>query len=117
MEIRVLDKHYEVIQRIRSTGSLNVYVARDCNLSEGDLCTVACVRDEALIRDLIPVTTVNNTSRSFKDLWESFIADGRYYIVLRYVEGEHFSEAVKQQNWSLEERLLLVKNLFSGFLR
>ncbi|MCC8151032.1 MAG: hypothetical protein LIO96_06160 [Lachnospiraceae bacterium] len=116
MEIRVLDKHYEVIQRIRSTGSLNVYVARDCNLSEGDLCTVACVRDEALIRDLIPVTTVNNTSRSFKDLRESFIADGRYYIVLRYVEGEHFSEAVKKHDWNLEERLLLVKNLFFRIL-
>lgn len=116
MEIKVLDKHYEVIQRIRSTGFLNVYTARDMNRSEDDLCTVACVRDEALIRELIPVTSAGNTSRAFRDLRDSFMADGKYYIVFRYVEGEHFSEAVKRHGWNLEERLLLVKNLFFQIL-
>ncbi|MCC8030064.1 MAG: hypothetical protein LIO75_09800 [Lachnospiraceae bacterium] len=116
MEIRVLDKHYEVIHRIRSAGSLNVYTARDLNRTEDNLCTVVCVRDEALIRELIPVTTVSGTSRSFKDLRDSFIADGKYYIVFRHVEGESYAEAVKRHTWNLEERLLLVKNLFFRIL-
>lgn len=116
MIIKFLDKQYEVVQKIKSTGFLELYVARDLNGPGQKVYTVACIRDRELIRKLIPITTKKNTSLSFKDLHDSFNADGKYYIIFNYARGQTLQQAMQENNYNLNERLLLMKNIFNQIL-
>lgn len=116
MLIKFLDKRYEVIQKIKATDALELYVAKDLTDAEQKNYTVACIKDHELARKLILVTTKRNTSLAFKDLHESFNADGNYYIVFSYAQGETLQRAQRSNTYNLEERLALMKNIFGQIL-
>ena len=104
MVIKFQDKQYELISKIKTMGSGNIelYAACDATKREGARYTVACVNDMELARKLVPVTTKNNTSCTFKDLYDSFNADGR-----------SLQQAMDKGNYRLQERLLLMKNIYA----
>lgn len=116
MLIKFLDKRYEAVQKIKDADTLTLYVAKDMNDPGQKLYTVACIRDQELARKLIMVTTKRNTSLAFKDLHESFNADGKYYIVFQYAQGETLQRALYANTYNLKERLLLMKNIFGQIL-
>ncbi len=115
MVIKFQDKQYELISKIKTMGSGNIelYAACDATKREGARYTVACVNDMELARKLVPVTTKNNTSCMFKDLYDSFNADGRYYIVFSHADGRSLQQAMDKGNYRLQERLLLMKNIYA----
>ncbi len=115
MVIKCQDKQYELISKIKTMGSGNIelYAACDATKRESARYTVACVNDMELARKLVPVTTKNNTSCTFKDLHDSFNADGRYYIVFRHADGKSLQQAMDRGNYHLQERLLLMKNIYA----
>lgn len=115
MVIKFQDKQYELISKIKTMGSGNIelYAACDATKREGARYTIACVNDMELARKLVPVTTKNNTSYTFKDLHDSFNADGRYYIVFSHADGRSLQQAMDKGNYSLQERLLLIKNIYA----
>lgn len=113
MVIKFPDKRYEVIQNIKSTGTLQLYIARDLNAPGQKSYTVACFSDSGLIKKLIPVTTRKNTSIAFKDLHDCFNAEGKYYIVFEYARGKTLQQALQENDYNLQERLLLMKNIFA----
>lgn len=113
MLIKFPDKRYEVIQKIKETGILQLYIARDLNAPRQELYTVACVSDSELIKRLILVTTRKNTSIAFKDLHDCFNAEGKYYIVFEYAQGNTLQQALQKNEYNLQERLLLMKNIFA----
>ena len=115
MVIKFQDKQYEMISKIKTMGSGNIelYAACDATKREGARYTVACVNDMELARKLVPVTTKNNTSCTFKDLYDSFNADGRYYIVFSHADGRSLQQAMDKGNYRLQERLLLMKNIYA----
>lgn len=115
MVIKFQDKQYELISKIKTMGSGNIelYAACDATKREGARYTVACVNDMELARKLVPVTTKNNTSCTFKDLYDSFNADGRYYIVFSHADGRSLQQAMDKGNYRLQERLLLMKNIYA----
>lgn len=95
------------------SGNIELYAACDATKREGARYTIACVNDMELARKLVPVTTKNNTSYTFKDLHDSFNADGRYYIVFSHADGRSLQQAMDKGNYSLQERLLLIKNIYA----
>ena len=105
MLIKFLDKRYEVIQKRKAADALDLYVAKDLEDAGQKAYTVVCVKDWELARKLILVTTKKNTSIAFKDLQESFNADGKYYIVFQYAEGETLQKTLQEQERSLKELL------------
>ncbi len=113
MLIKFPDKRYEVIQKIKSTGTLQLYIARDLNSPGLEVYTIACVSDSELIKRLILVTTRKNTSIAFKDLHDCFNAEGKYYIVFEYAQGKTLQQALAENDYNLQERLLLMKNIFA----
>lgn len=113
MLIKNLDRCYEVIQKQKSTGILELYTARNLEETSQNIYTVICVKDRELARKLVPVTTKKNTSISFQDLRDSFNIEGKYYIVFRYAQGEPLQQALLANEYSLPERLLILKNIFS----
>ncbi len=113
MLIKFPEKRYEVIQNIKSTGTLQLYIARDLNAPGQEVYTIACVSDSELIKRLILVTTRKNTSIAFKDLHDCFNADGKYYIVFEYARGKTLQQALQENDYNLQERLLLMKNIFA----
>lgn len=115
MVIKFQDKQYELISKIKTMGSGNIelFAACDAAKREGARYTIACVNDMELARKLVPVTTKNNTSCTFKDLHDSFNADGRYYIVFSHADGRSLQQAMDKGNYSLQERLLLIKNIYA----
>lgn len=112
MLIKFLDKRYEVVQKIKATDTLDLYVAEDLTDAEQKNYTVACIKDQELARKLILVTTKRNTSLAFKDLHESFNTDGKYYIVFHYAQGETLQRVMRENSYNLKERLMLMKNIF-----
>lgn len=115
MVIKYQNKQYELISKIKSTGSgaIDLYTACDV-LGKGDeRYLTACVNDLELARKLVPVTTKANINYSFKDLFASFNADGRYYIIFSYADGKTLWQAMENGNYNLQERLLLMKNIFA----
>ena len=115
MVIKFQDKQYELISKIKTMGygNIELYAACDATKREGARYTVACVNDMELARKLVPVTTKNNTSCTFKDLYDSFNADGRYYIVFSHADGRSLQQAMDKGNYRLQERLLLMKNIYA----
>lgn len=115
MVIKFQDKQYELISKIKTTGSGNIelYAACDTTKREGTRYTIACVNDMELARKLVPVTTKNNINCTFKDLHDSFNADGRYYIVFSHADGRSLQQVMDKGNYSLQERLLLIKNIYA----
>lgn len=113
MLIKNLDRRYEVLEKQKNTGALELYIARDLDDPAQTPYRVVCVKDRELARKLVPVTTKKNTSISFQDLKDSFNLEGKYYIVFRYAEGETLQQALLARSYSLQERLLLLKNIFS----
>lgn len=113
MLIKFPDKRYEVIQKIKETGTLQLYIARDLNAPGQEVYTIACVSDSELIKKLILVTTRKNTSIAFQDLHDCFNAEGKYYIVFEYVQGNTLQQALLKNDYHLQERLLLMKNIFA----
>lgn len=113
MLIKFPDKRYEVIQNIKATGTLQLYIARDLNAPGQEIYTIACVSDSELIKKLILVTTKKNTSIAFKDLHDCFNSDGKYYIVFEYARGKTLQQALQENDYNLQERLLLMKNIFA----
>lgn len=115
MVIKFQDKQYELISKIKTTGSGNIelYAACDTAKREGTRYTIACVNDMELARKLVPVTTKNNINCTFKDLHDSFNADGRYYIVFSHADGRSLQQVMDKGNYSLQERLLLIKNIYA----
>ncbi len=113
MLIKFPEKRYEVIHNIKSTGTLQLYIARDLNAPGQEVYTIACVSDSELIKRLILVTTRKNTSIAFKDLHDCFNADGKYYIVFEYARGKTLQQALQENDYNLQERLLLMKNIFA----
>lgn len=113
MVIRFHNRQYEMISKIKTTGSgaIELYAASDAG-GEGVKYTIACVNDMELARKLVPVTTKANISYSFKDLHESFNADGRYYVVFSHADGRTLQQVIEKGNCNLQERLLLQKNIF-----
>lgn len=95
------------------SGNIELFAACDAAKREGARYTIACVNDMELARKLVPVTTKNNTSCTFKDLHDSFNADGRYYIVFSHADGRSLQQAMDKGNYSLQERLLLIKNIYA----
>lgn len=116
MLIKYLDRRYEVVQKLKTTEVLDLYVAKDVSDVKQTAYTLACIRDSELARKLILVTTKKNTSLSFKDLHESFNMEGRYYIVFRYTEGKTLKEGLEENIYNLKERLLLFKNLLGQII-
>lgn len=116
MLIQYLNKRYEVIQKMKTTDVLDLYLAKDLSDDAQNLCTVVCVSDREVARKLILVTTKKNTSMAFKDLQESFNIEGKYYVVFRYAKGETLQQALRDHTNSLKERLLLMKNIFGQLL-
>ena len=116
MLIKCLDKRYEVIQKRKAADALDLYVAKDLEDAGQKAYTVVCVKDWELARKLILVTTKKNTSIAFKDLQESFNADGKYYIVFQYAEGETLQKTLQEQERSLKERLTLMKNILEQII-
>ncbi len=114
MVIKFQSRQYELISKIKTTGSgaIELYTASD-DVAEGTKYTIACVNDLELARKLVPVTTKANTNFSFKDLHASFNADGRYYVVFGYADGKTLQQVIERANFSLQERLLLMKNIFA----
>lgn len=117
MVIKFQNRQYELISKIKTTSSkaLELYAASDAGV-EGVKYTIACVNDLELARKLVPVTTKANINISFKDLYTSFNADGRYYVVFRYAGGKTLQQVLERGNCSLQERLLLLKNIFAQIL-
>lgn len=115
MVIKFQDKQYELISKIKTMGSGNIelYAACDAVKRGKARYTIACVNDMELARKLVPVTTKNNTICTFKDLHDSFNADGRYYIVFSHADGRSLQQALDKGNYSLQERLLLIKNIYA----
>ncbi len=116
MLIKFLEKRYEVIQKLKTTGVLDLYVAKDINDVRQKLYTIVCVSDRELARKLIPFTTKENTSIAFKDLHESFNLEGKYYIVFQYAQGETLQQVLQENVYDLKERLLLLKNIFGQII-
>lgn len=114
MVIRFQNRQYELISKIKTTGSgaIELYAASDAGV-EGVKYTIACVNDLELARKLVPVTTKANISFSFKDLLASFNADGRYYVVFNHASGKTLQQVLERGNCNLQERLLLMKNIFA----
>ena len=114
MVIKFQNSQYELISKIKSTGSgaIELYAASDVG-GEGVKYTIASVSDMELARKLVPVTTKANISYSFKDLHASFNADGRYYVVFSHASGRTLQQVIERENCNLQERLLLLKNIFS----
>ena len=114
MVIKFQNKQYEMISKIKTTGSgaIELYAASDAGV-EGVKYTIACVNDLELARKLVPVTTKANINFSFKDLYASFNADGRYYVVFNHASGKTLQQVIERGNCSLQERLLLLKNIFA----
>lgn len=115
MVVKFQDKQYELISKIKTMGSGNIelYAACDAARREGAKYTVACVNDMELARKLIPVTTKNNINCTFKDLHDSFNADGKYYIVFSHADGKSLQQVLDRGNYQLQERLLLMKNIYA----
>ena len=115
MVIKFQEKQFELISKIKTTGSgaIELYVACDAFLREGHRYTVACVNDMELARKLVPVTTKNNINYTFKDFYASFNADGKYYVIFSYASGNTLQQVIESENCNLEERLLLLKNIFA----
>jgi len=115
MVISFQDEKYELISKIKSTGSgaIDLYIACDTFGEESRRYTVACVKDMELARKLVPVTTKNNVSYTFKDLKTSFNADGKYYVVFGYITGRTLQQVLEKGNYNLMERLQLMKNIFA----
>lgn len=113
MLIKFLDKRYEVIQNIRTNGPVSVYAARELNTPGEEIYTIACVSESELIKKLIPVTSRKNTSLAFKDLRCCFNTEGKYCIVFDYVKGNTLHKALQENDYTLTERLVLMKNIFS----
>ncbi len=114
MVIKFQNRQYELISKIKTTGSgaIQLYTASDAGV-EGVKYTIACVSDLELARKLVPITTKANTNFSFKDLHASFNADGRYYVVFHYASGRTLQQVLERGNCNLQERLLLMKNIFA----
>lgn len=114
MVIKFQNRQYELISKIKTTGSgaIQLYTASDAGV-EGVKYTIACVSDLELARKLVPITTKANTNFSFKDLHASFNADGRYYVVFHYASGRTLQQVLERGNYNLQERLLLMKNIFA----
>lgn len=114
MVIKYQNRQYEMISKIKTTGSgaIELYAASDAGV-EGVKYTIACVSDLELARKLVPVTTKANINFSFKDLHASFNADGRYYVVFNHASGRTLQQVLERGNYSLQERLLLMKNIFA----
>ncbi|GFI29961.1 hypothetical protein IMSAGC013_01348 [Lachnospiraceae bacterium] len=116
MVIKFQEKQYELISKIKTTGSgaIDLYAAADAGAeAEGVKYTVACVNDMELARRLVPVTTRANVNYTFKDLHASFNADGKYYIIFSHAAGKTLQQAIERGNYHLQERLLLMKNVFA----
>ncbi len=115
MVIKFQEKQFELISKIKTTGSgaIELYVACDAFLREGPRYTVACVNDMELARKLVPVTTKNNINYTFKDFYASFNADGKYYVIFSHASGNTLQQVIESGNCNLEERLLLLKNIFA----
>ncbi|MDE7435149.1 MAG: hypothetical protein K2N01_04950 [Lachnospiraceae bacterium] len=116
MVVKFQDKQYELISKIKTTGSgtIDLYVACDAARQEDTVYTVACVRDMELARKLVPVTTKKNVNYTFKDLHASFNADGKYYVIFSHAKGRTLQQAMEKGNYDLQERLLLMKNIYAG---
>lgn len=114
MVINFQNGQYELISKIKTAGSgaIELYAASDAGV-EGVKYTIACVNDLELARKLVPVTTKANINFSFKDLYASFNADGRYYVVFSHASGKTLQQVIERANCSLQERLLLMKNIFA----
>ncbi|MBD5451186.1 MAG: hypothetical protein HDR25_00955 [Lachnospiraceae bacterium] len=113
MVIKFQNRQYELISKIKTTGSgaIELYAASDAE-AEDVKYTIACVNDLELARKLVPVTTKANTNFSFKDLCASFNADGKYYVVFSHADGNTLQQMIERENSILRERLLLLKNIF-----
>lgn len=116
MVVKFQDKQYELISKIKTTGSgtIDLYVACDAARQEDTVYTVACVHDMELARKLVPVTTKKNVNYTFKDLHASFNADGKYYVIFSHAKGRTLQQAMEKGNYDLQERLLLMKNIYAG---
>ncbi|MCI8484923.1 MAG: hypothetical protein HFH41_11380 [Lachnospiraceae bacterium] len=115
MVIKFQDKQYELISKIKTTGSgaIDIYTACDTAKSTDGTYTAVCVNDMELARKLVPVTTKANTNYTFKDLHTSFNADGRYYVIFSHADGKTLQQAIETGNYNLTERLQLMKNIFA----
>lgn len=115
MVIKFQNMQFELISKIKTTvsGNIDLYLGCDADRREDGLYTVACVRDMELARKLIPMTTKQNVSLSFRDLYASFNADGRYYIIFHYASGRTLQQALDEGKFHLRERLLVLKNIFA----
>lgn len=114
MVIKYQDKQYELISKIKTSGSgaIELYTASEAG-NQDMRYTIACVSDMELARKLVPVTTRANINYTFKDLYASFNADGRYCVVFGYAGGKTLQQVIERGNCSLQERLLLMKNIFA----
>ena len=115
MVIKFQNMQFELISKIKTTvsGNIDLYLGCDADRREDGLYPVACVRDMELARKLIPMTTKQNVSLSFRDLYASFNADGRYYIIFHYASGRTLQQALDEGKFHLRERLLVLKNIFA----
>lgn len=115
MVIKFQDTQYELISKIKTacSGDIDLYAACEASRQDSTIYTVACINDMELARKLIPVTTKKNINYTFKDLHASFNADGRYYIVFSHAKGKTLQQALEKGNYSLQERLLLMKNIYA----
>lgn len=115
MVIKFQNKQYELISKIKTTGSgaIDLFMACDAAGADDVRYTIACVNDIELARKLVPITTKSNIGYTFKDYKASFNEDGKYYVVFSYAAGMPLGQAMEKKDYNLRERLQLMKNIYA----
>lgn len=111
MIVRTMDQRFAVLRVLRRGADEEIYVCRDLNDPQGELCTLARFHNPALNRYLLPMLARQQENPAFEDFLGLFSRDGDLYARFRYSEAPFLSQRLEAGDFGFEERLVIGGNL------
>ncbi|MEF9915810.1 MAG: hypothetical protein RR275_04880 [Lachnospiraceae bacterium] len=117
MIIQSVDREFEVIRKSYEDKNCCTYIAKDMADNESNLSyEITCVENRDILKNIVPIFLDMKQATSFEDFETCFSQDGKFFIVFRYFEGTQLVNALEDEHYTIQEKLILVKNLYQHII-
>ncbi len=113
MLIQTLRRKFTVLRMLKSNRDLDIAVCRDLLEKKEQPYLVIALKNPDLIYRTMPFFAAQREDPSFQDFRDCFSQEGRFYLVFSYYDKPRLFEKLAEENYSLQERLIIGKSLLS----
>lgn len=113
MEIQTLNREYIIVRVLDTNKDFTTAVCKAFEKDKWRLYTVISIKNPDIIYRIVPLFMEQRDNYKFSDYIECFTLQNELYLVFNFTEKPCLNQLLSEDEYSIDERLIIGKNLIS----